>query len=365
MRDNTGPDKKGPVNTSQLIEGRGPPGSFVLESGALLPGVPVRLGAQSWGELNAARDNAVLVCHYYTGTMQAAGRNSDGTPGWWEALIGPGKVVDTSRFFVICMNSFSNVQARDGLVITTGPDSTAPDGQAWGERFPAWSFAELHAAQLALMHALKLPRWHAVIGPSFGGMQALQWAARTPELAPRVAAIATSPQAGPVLREVFAPTLRDVAQNSGLEGTLRLISYFGMGSDGLEGLFREASFAAYLRIRSGTASLAHILDIGRVVATHDLGAVTSQSELFSRWVESGLRLLTANIQGDQFFPAAEMRAFAQDSRAAGVQHQHVEFSSPSGHLGCVLDTRKFAPALSALLTDSMDAVPETVEATHA
>ncbi|MBB5233281.1 alpha/beta fold hydrolase [Deinococcus budaensis] len=351
MRD----DELGGVGAS--LEREAPPGAWTLEVTALLAGVPVpvRLGVRSWGRLSAARDNAVLVCHYYTGTAQAAGVG--GAPGWWSPLIGPGRAVDTGRYFVVAMNTLSNVQARDPGVVTTGPDTGHPDGQPWGGRFPAWGFADLHRLQAELLRSLGLARWHAVIGPSLGGMQALQWAARAPELAPRVAAVATSPCAGPVLRGAFGPLLRDVAPTGGLEAALRLISFFGLGADGLEATFRNADFAEYLRSRSETASLGHILDLARVVETHDLHAVLPRAELFSRWRDAGLRLLTVNIRGDQFFPAHEMRAFAGAGRAAGVAHTHLEYDSPHGHLGCVADTAPFAGLLRSLLDDTLPAGP--------
>ena len=336
----------------------GPPGALTLEVTRALAGVTVRvrLGVQTWGRFNEARDNAVLVCHYYTGTSQAAGAAADGTPGWWAALIGPGRAVDTERFYVVAMNTLSNVQAHDPAVVTTGPDTPHPDGGVWGERFPAWDFADLHALQLALLRHLGAERWHAVLGPSFGAMQALQWAARAPDLAPRVAAIATSPYAGPVLRGAFGPLLRGVARAGGLPEALRLISFFGMGADALERSFRVADFEAYLRTRARTASLAHILDLGRVVQTHDLQAIWPREELFARWRSAGLRLLTVNIRGDRFFPAAEMRAFAGASRAAGVAHTHFEYDSAHGHLACVADTVPFAGLLRALLGDALPTV---------
>lgn len=337
----------------------GPPGTLLLEVTAVLAGVPVlvRLGAQTWGTLNAAHDNAVLVCHHYTGTMRAAGViqdgvTPDGTPGWWDDVIGPGKAVDTDTYFVVCLNTLSNVQVLDPAVVTTGPATLHPDGQPWGERFPAWDLGDLYAVQLQLMHWLGVPHWHAVIGPSFGGMQALQWAARTPHLAPRVAAIAASPAAGPALRDAFAPLLHDVAASGGLEGALRLISLFGFGADGLARHFTDMDFGTYLRSRLEVASLPHVLDIGRVVLTHDLSRICPPDRLYARWRDTGLTLLTANVTVDQFFPAAEMRAFAQESRAAGVAHTHVEFASPNGHLGCIMDTSAFAGALRALLESS-------------
>ncbi|MDB5044921.1 MAG: Homoserine O-acetyltransferase [Deinococcus sp.] len=325
----------------------------VLDTVARLAGteVPVRLGWQAWGQLNAAHDNAVLVCHYYTGTMRAAGRHTDGTLGWWSDLIGPGKAVDTEQFFVVCMNTLSNVQAHEDALITTGPDTLHPDGTRWGERFPAWDFSDLHALQLELMQTLSVPHWHAVIGPSFGGMQALQWAARTPELARRVAAVAASPHSGVALQGVFGPLMRAVVPTGGLDAALRLISFFGLGTDGLHHLFQQTDFNAYLRSRAVTASLPHILDIARVVQTHQLTGLAHSPELFARWQGAGLRLLTVNISGDQFFPAAEMRTFAQTSRASGVAHHHLEYPSAYGHLGCVQDTQPFAAALSDLLHD--------------
>ncbi|MEF2278769.1 alpha/beta fold hydrolase [Deinococcus sp. YIM 134068] len=340
-------------------EGGAPPGAFTLEVTVPLAGeaVPVRLGVRTWGRLNAARDNAVLVCHYYTGTAHAAGPGADGAAGWWDPLIGPGRAVDTDRFCVVAMNTPSNVQSGDPAVVTTGPDTGHPDGQPWGNRFPAWTFGDLHRLQLALLRHLGAARWHAVLGPSFGGMQALQWAARSPDLAPRVAAVATSPCAGPVLRGAFAPLMRDVAATGGVTGALRLISLFGLGADALERTFRETSFETYLRTRGATASLAHILDIARVVETHDLDEVAPRAELFTRWRDMGLRLLTVNIRGDQFFPSHEMRAFSEVSRAAGVAHTHLEYDSAHGHLGCVADTAPFAPLLRGLLDDTLPAVP--------
>ncbi len=325
------------------------PGAFVLETSLGLSGVPLRLGVQSWGQLSARRDNAVLVCHYYTGTMRAARVGPEDPPGWWEGLIGPGRAIDTERYCVVCMNTPSNVQALDPEVVTSGPDTLDPDGLPWGERFPAWDFADLHAAQCGLLRHLGAERWHAVVGPSFGGMQALQWAARTPELAPRVAAIVASPYAGPVLQDVFQPLLRDVAAAGGLEGALRLITLFGMGAEGVEHGFAAGALTPYLHDRMQTASLNHIRDLARVVVTHDLRGIAPLGTLFARWRASGLRLLSANVLGDGFFPSREMADFARASRSAGVDHRHIEYASVEGHLGGLSDTHAFEGALRDLL----------------
>lgn len=94
-----------------------------------------------------------------------------------------------------------------------------------------------------------------------------------------------------------------------------------------------------------------------MVETHDLHAILPRAALFARWRDAGLRLLSVSIRGDQFFPAHEMRAFAEAGRAAGVAHTHLEYASPHGHLGCVADTAPFAGLLRSLLDDTLPAVP--------
>lgn len=339
------------MQTGARLREQGLPGMFVLETERELSGVPVpiRLGAQSWGTLNERRDNAVLVCHYYTGIMRAAGTNPDGTPAWWDALIGPGKAIDTERFFVVCMNTLANAQVVDPSVISTGPDTPHPDGQLWGQRFPKWSFADLHDLQVELMRALGVEKWYAVLGPSLGGMQAIQWAARSPELTGRVGMIAASPLAGPVIRDTFVPMINDIAPTGGIEGVLRLITFMSLGADPLELMFRDQEFGAYIAGRAKLGSLNHIVNLASVIQTHDIAEVAPHAELFQRWKETRLKLLSVNILGDQFFPAAVMRNFAQASAGAGVNHEHFEYQSALGHLGCVNDTAPYVPALQRLL----------------
>lgn len=331
--------------------------NFVLERGVIFSGVPlrVRLGVRSWGTLDAENSNAVLICHYYTGTAHAAGLDAQGQPGWWDALIGPGRAIDTEQYFVVCMNTPSNVQVHAPGNTTTGSDTLHPDGQPWGDRFPAWDFGDLHALQLELMRELGIRRWHAVIGPSLGGIQALNWAARSPELAPRIGAIVTSPKAGPVLRDVFVPMLRTLThddqqdETTRLKEALRLISFLGLGSDGMDFLFKQQDFESYLQGRMHTCSLAHVLDIARLVSTHDLTSIMRQDVLFERWRRSGLQLLTVNAVTDQFFPVAEMRSFASATQAAGVHHTHLEYDSPLGHLGCLQPLPELVDGLRGLL----------------
>ena len=133
---------------------------------------------ETYGELNEARSNAVLVCHALSGHHHAAGYHSDGDgkPGWWEECIGPGKPIDTERFFVVSLNNLGGCHG------STGPASINPDsGQPWGPDFPSLRVRDWVNSQARLADLLGIACWAAVIGGSLGGMQAMRWALEYPE----------------------------------------------------------------------------------------------------------------------------------------------------------------------------------------
>ncbi|WP_129260607.1 homoserine O-acetyltransferase [Streptomyces sp. M3] len=146
-----------------------------LESGATLPGV--RLAYETWGRRAPDGSNAVLVLHALTGDSHAAGPAGPGHPsaGWWDALIGPGRALDTDRWFVVAPNVLGGCQG------STGPSSRRPDGAHWGGDFPYLTIRDQVAAEAQLADALGIGRWAAVIGGSMGGMRALEWAVSRPE----------------------------------------------------------------------------------------------------------------------------------------------------------------------------------------
>ena len=149
---------------------------LTLASGRVLPAYD--LIYETYGELNAARDNAILVCHALSGHHHAAGRHSpdDRKPGWWDECIGPGKPIDTERFFVVSLNNLGGCHG------STGPASINPaTGQPWGPEFPALRVRDWVHSQARLADALGIDCWAAVIGGSLGGMQAMRWALLYPE----------------------------------------------------------------------------------------------------------------------------------------------------------------------------------------
>ncbi len=147
----------------------------VLASGRVLS--QVHIVYETYGALNAARSNAVLICHALSGHHHAAGyHEGSDKPGWWDFYIGPGKPIDTNRFFVVSLN---NIGGCNG---STGPASINPDtGKPWGPDFPKLRVRDWVKTQAMLMEHLGLDCWAAVIGGSLGGMQAMRWCVDYPE----------------------------------------------------------------------------------------------------------------------------------------------------------------------------------------
>jgi homoserine O-acetyltransferase/O-succinyltransferase len=160
---------------------------FVTEGGAMIHG-GVEVAYETWGTLAPDGSNAVLVCHALTGDSHASGPLVEGhaTAGWWDALVGPGRAIDTDRSFVVCANVLGGCQG------TTGPAHPHPDdGRPWGSRFPVVSIRDMVRCQVAVADRVGVKRWATVIGGSMGGMQALEWAAMYPERVRSIIPIAT------------------------------------------------------------------------------------------------------------------------------------------------------------------------------
>ncbi len=172
--------------------------SFLFEENGQI--IPVKIGYETYGKLNSAKDNAILICHYFTGNSHAAGKYSeaDPAPGWWDAIIGPGKVIDTDHHFVICCDCLSNINFNNPNVITTGPASTDPvTGRQYGMNFPIFTLKDVVRTQKLLIESMGIKRLKYVIGPSMGGLQAFMWARHFPEMVEKLISVVATPMMRP------------------------------------------------------------------------------------------------------------------------------------------------------------------------
>lgn len=166
-----------------------PPTPLTLESGATLG--PVTIAYETYGTLNDAKDNAILVAHAFSGDSHAAGFYQSGEngekPGWWDFMIGPGKGIDTEKYFVICANILGSCMG------STGPGSINPEtGKPYCLDFPMVTIGDMVTTQKMLLDQLGIPKLRAVIGGSVGGMQVLEWCVRFPEMVMAAVPIATT-----------------------------------------------------------------------------------------------------------------------------------------------------------------------------
>jgi homoserine O-acetyltransferase len=352
---------------------------FVLEGGGVLREVTVAY--ETWGELDADAANAVLVCHALTGDSHAAGRSGPGHPteGWWDALIGPGRPLDTNRWFVVCANVLGGCQG------TTGPSSLDPGtGRPYGSSFPVVTIRDIVRTQVAVADELGVRRWLAVVGGSMGGMQALEWGVMYPDRVAGVVAIASTVAASAlqislssVQRSsiVLDPKWRggdyyDAEPGDGPHFGLALarqsaqISYrteqvfnerFGRKEldplDGRYTLWQRFDVEGYLDYHG--AKLARRFDansylvINRAMDLHDLGRGRGGTERALARITAPV--LTMSIDSDVLYPPYQQELIDQTLRSIGSDARHVEIHSPDGHDAFLIETDAVGAALVPFL----------------
>jgi homoserine O-acetyltransferase len=197
-----------------------------LEGGGSLRGVTVAY--ETWGELNVARSNAVLVLHALTGDSHAAGAAGPGhvTAGWWDGVIGLEAPIDTTKYFVVCPNVLGGCQG------TTGPASPSPDGAPYGSRFPLITIRDQVTAEIALADHLGIDRWAAVVGGSMGGMRVLEWCVGQPDRVSRAFVLAVGAAASADQIALCSLQIRTIRSDPAFAGG----DYYAEARGPLEGL---------------------------------------------------------------------------------------------------------------------------------
>ncbi len=347
-----------------------------LSSGAHI--APLTIAFETYGALNTDKSNAILVCHALTGDQFVASPNPiTGRPAWWPRIVGPGLPIDTNRFYVICANILG------GCMGATGPASPAPDGAAYGLRFPAVTVADMVRAQAQLIEALGISSLFCVIGGSIGGMQALQWAAAYPKRVFACAAIATAARHSAqniafyeVGRQAIMadPDWRGgdyvkhgVRPAKGLAVARMAAHITYMSEAALKHKFDrelqardevsfgfDADFQVESYLRHQGASFVDRFDansylyITRAVDYFDLAADYGGA-LAQAFKDSPTRFCVFAFSSDWHYPPAENRAIARALVAAGAEASYVEIETDKGHDAFLLEEPAFESALTGFI----------------
>jgi homoserine O-acetyltransferase len=363
------------------------PEGLTLDCGVTIR--PLVVAYRTYGRLNAARSNAVMVCHALTGDQYVAETQPvTGKPGWWANLVGPGLAVDTDRFFVICANVLG------GCMGSTGPREEMTDaegnglGRPWGTDFPTVTIRDMVRAQKKLVEHLGIERLLAVIGGSMGGMQVLEWAAEYPEAVFAAAPIACAAHHSAqniAFHEVGRAAIhsdpdwkggrywedgRIPAQGLSVARMVAHITYlseaaltrkFGRRLQGasavtfLEDVFQVES---YLRHQGSTFvrrfDANSYLSITRAMDYFDLANERGSVAQAFRGTET--RFFVASFSSDWLFPTSESRALVRALNAAAARTSFVEITTDKGHDAFLLDEPEFHRALGGFLAGAAGAL---------
>ncbi|MGC8724238.1 MAG: homoserine O-acetyltransferase MetX [Acidobacteriota bacterium] len=350
------------------------PGPFPLEGGGVLR--DLTLSYETWGALNEAGDNAVFLCHALTGGPHAASHGPQDEPGWWEGLVGPGRTLDPSRYFLVCAN------IPGGCYGSTGPGSADPKtGRPYGASFPVVTTRDAVRAFKALLDHLGVRRLALVLGGSLGAMLAWQWAVQFPDFV-----AAAVPIAGPFRATAWSIALNAAArraieldpawrqgryEGNGPERGLALARAIAMVSYRSEGLFEERFGRERLEPEAAARlSASNPFQVERYLAyqgeklvrrfdarsyvaftrmmdLHDASAGFASPEEAMATIRAPV--LVVGIDSDVLFAPGPLRATAERLAALGARASYAELSSRFGHDAFLVETAALDLLLAAFL----------------
>ena len=350
------------------------PGPFTMRHGGVLPEVDVVY--ETWGRLTPERDNALLLLTGLSPSAHAASSAEDPSPGWWEEVVGPGKAIDTDRFFVVCVNSLGSPHG------TTGPASTDPrTGKRYGLTFPVLTIEDIATAAHEALRALGLARLRAVVGPSLGGMSALAYAILFPGDVDNLVAISSAARATPfaiAIRSVQREAIRTDPEWKGgeyvppagpvtglrLARKLGLITYRSAAewrqrfkrertADRDEGVFGiEFEVEAYLEMHArkfvGSFDANCYLYLSRSMDLFDVAEHGGSVEAGLARIQAR-RTLVIGVTTDFLFPLDQQEEIATVLGNLGRDVQFTLLPSIQGHDSFLVDMDRFCPAIGDFL----------------
>ncbi|MDJ0778299.1 MAG: homoserine O-acetyltransferase [Gammaproteobacteria bacterium] len=354
-------------------------GSFRMWHGGSLP--ELTLAYESWGELSPAADNAILIFTGLSPSAHAASSSQDPSPGWWEYMIGPGKAIDTDRFFVVCANTLG------GCYGSTGPGSIDPaSGEPYGADFPDVTVEDIASSGYYLMRELGVRRLHAAVGSSMGGMSSIAYGMLFPGEVDYLVSISAAASALPLtiaLRSLQREIIRsDPDWNGGrytddskpltgmsLARKLGLVSYRAadewnskfdrsrLPPAELTGARFEREFQIENYLEYNAQKFIHSFDpnsylyLSRAMDWFDIAEHGGS-------IDAGLgrldlrRALVIGVTTDILFPARQQREIADHMRATGTDVDYVEIDSVNGHDAFLIDDAHFSPVVRKFFDQS-------------
>jgi homoserine O-acetyltransferase len=360
------------VNTAATIA---LPDPFALYRGGSLQAAHVAY--ETWGQLNPARDNAILLFTGLSPSAHAAATPADPSPGWWQRMIGPELALDTNRYFVVCVNSLGSCFG------STGPASIDPaTGERYAVSFPELAVEDIASAAHAAIRALGIERLHAVVGASLGGMSVIAFAAQFPHAARRLVSISGSAAASPfaiALRSVQREAiLRDPDWQGGhyapehpprtgmrLARKLGTITYRSaaelrqrFGRERLEGSHNLSQFAPRFAIEGYLEAQAErftrifdpncYLYLSSAMDRFDLAEHGGSAAVALRAV-SAESVLVIGVDSDMLFPIQEQAAIASAFKQNGLKTRFAPMSSLEGHDAFLVDIAGFSEQIKPFL----------------
>lgn len=354
----------------QFVTLRGP---LRLEAGGELPGVAIAY--ETWGTLAPDRSNAVLVLHALTGDSHVSGPAGPGHPtgGWWDPVVGEGRALDPSRWFVVAPNVVGGCQG------STGPASTAPDGRPWGSRFPLVTIRDSVAAETAVADALGIDTWACVVGGSMGGMRAVEWAATEPDRVARLFLLATTAAASADQIGWASPQLAAIRADPGWHGgdyhhagpgqgphaglgvarrmahlsyrsAFELSERFGRAAQEGEDPFAGGRYAVESYLDHHAEKLVHRFDAGSYVRltemmnAHDVGR--GRGGVAAALTGVSAVTVVAGVTSDRLYPPEQQSELAAGIPGAGPLRM---IDSPYGHDGFLIEAETVGELLGELL----------------
>jgi len=342
-----------------------PPNKFVMDNGLELG--PITVAYETYGELNEARDNVLLVEHALTASAHAAGKHSpeDDYPGWWDVMIGPGRAFDTDKYFVVCSNILGSCYG------TTGPPSINPDtDKPYGMSFPLVTIRDMVRVQKELLDYLGIKNLKSVIGGSMGGMQAIEWALLYPDMVDSIVLVASGSVSNPQAIAIHKVGIRAIIDDSNWNGgdyyggkrpdkglaIARMIGHITyLSHDWLwEKFGRKHSDPENMKLKlSSKFDIENYLEyqgakfVGRFDANSYIYIMRAidlydASEGYESLEESFKRInckkvFVSSFTSDGLFPTYQSKEIVQALKSNNVDVQYEEIESPYGHDSFLLE----------------------------